>query len=243
MSNVGIRNSQFDIQHFKKGIRLLDTLYILPILLFSVIVHEIAHGWTALRCGDPTAKHLGRLTLNPIPHIDLVGSIIVPLFSLLAAGQVFIAWAKPVPVNPMNFKHYRRGDVLVSVAGPISNLLMALACGIGVVLVMNAYPYLASANSTVSSGVAEFLLNMLHGGMYLNIILAVFNLIPVPPLDGSHVLASLLPPEVGESYKRIGFSGIFIILMAMNNPGVSRIFFTFVGIIASPLETMIRMFG
>jgi Zn-dependent protease len=222
---------------------LFETLYILPVLLFSVIIHEIAHGWTALRCGDPTAKYLGRLTLNPIPHIDLVGSIIVPLFSLLAAGQVFIAWAKPVPVNPMNFKHYRRDDVLVSVAGPISNLLMALGCGIGVILVMNAYSYLTSADSTVSRDVTEFLLNMLHRGIYLNIILAVFNLIPVPPLDGSHVLASVLPPQFGESYRRIGFFGIFIILMLMNNPAVSRIFFTFVGIVASPLETMIRVFG
>src|SRR5512142_2895625 len=122
---------------------MIDQLYILPILLFSVIIHEIAHGWTALRLGDPTAKMMGRLTLNPTPHIDLIGSIVVPLFSLFAAGSVFIAWAKPVPVDPRNFSHYRRDDILVSVAGPVSNILMALVCSIAVVL-------LALANKSVS---------------------------------------------------------------------------------------------
>jgi len=186
---------------------------------------------------------MGRLTLNPIPHIDLVGSIIVPLFSFLAAGQVFIAWAKPVPVNPLNFGHYRRDDILVSVAGPISNLLMAFACTIGVVILVNIHPYLETLHSTFAGDLVEFLLNMLHSGMYLNIILALFNLIPVPPLDGSHVVASLLPPEVGENYRHIGFLGIFIILLLMNNPTVSRIFFTIVSIVASPLDSLIQMLG
>src|SRR5258706_8774930 len=107
---------------------MLEQLYILPVLLFSVVIHEISHGWMALRLGDTTARDLGRLTLNPIPHIDPVGSVLVPLLSLIAAGRVFIAWAKPVPVNPLNFSNYRRDDILVSVVGPFSNIVMALVC-------------------------------------------------------------------------------------------------------------------
>src|SRR5208283_2452994 len=107
---------------------MIDQLYILPILLFSVIIHEISHGWMALRLGDTTARDMGRLTLNPIPHIDLFGSILVPLMSLASTGQVFIAWAKPVPINPANFKHYTRDDILVSTIGPFSNIVLSLFC-------------------------------------------------------------------------------------------------------------------
>lgn len=207
---------------------MIDQLYILPILLFSVIIHEIAHGWTALRLGDPTAKMMGRLTLNPIPHIDLIGSIIVPLFSLFAAGSVFIAWAKPVPVDPRNFAHYRRDDILVSVAGPISNILLALVCSIAVVLLAVANKSVGALNSSLADEALVFLLRMFYGGIYLNIVLAVFNLIPVPPLDGSHVLASLLPGKVAAAYARVGFAGIFLILFLMRVPAFSN---TFQGII------------
>jgi len=108
-------------------------LSIVPILLFSVIIHEMAHGWMALRLGDPTARDAGRLTLNPIPHVDIFGSILVPLLSLASTGRIFIAWAKPVPVNPWNFSDFRRDDLMVSVVGPLSNLLLALACSIMVI--------------------------------------------------------------------------------------------------------------
>jgi Zn-dependent protease len=104
----------------------LDTLYILPVLLFSIVVHEVAHGWMALRLGDTTARDLGRLTLNPIPHIDPIGSVLVPLISLFSTGSVFIAWAKPVPVNPMMFRNPRRDDILVSTVGPFSNLIVCI---------------------------------------------------------------------------------------------------------------------
>ena len=104
----------------------MDSLYILPILLFSIVVHEVAHGWMALRLGDSTARDSGRLTLNPIPHIDPIGSIAIPLLSYLSAGSVFIAWAKPVPINPANFRNFRRDDILVSIIGPFSNLV----CGV-----------------------------------------------------------------------------------------------------------------
>jgi len=166
---------------------------LVPILLFSVIVHEIAHGLMALKLGDPTAKELGRLTLNPIPHIDPIGSILVPLISYLTAGTVFIAWAKPVPVNPANFQNRRRDDILVSVVGPLSNLLVALVCTFGYVAVSNLFPMDSLADGT-GDVVASFVSDMMLMGISLNIYLAVFNMIPVPPLDGSHVLASLLPP-------------------------------------------------
>jgi Zn-dependent protease len=221
---------------------LLDTLEILPILLLSVIVHEIAHGWTALRCGDPTAKMMGRLTLNPIPHIDLFGSIIVPLFSLLSTGRVFIAWAKPVPVNPLNFRRYSRDDILVSVAGPISNLLMGLFCTLCVLLLVGVQALREPASPSIAGDILEYLVRALHQGIYLNVILALFNLIPVPPLDGSHVVASLLPPGVGEGYQRIGFLGIFLILLLMNNLVISKIFFTVVTLVAAPMEIVIQVF-
>ena len=221
---------------------MIDQLYILPILLFSVIIHEIAHGWTALMLGDPTAKMMGRLTLNPIPHIDLVGSIIVPLFSLIAAGSVFIAWAKPVPVNPRNFAQYRRDDILVSVAGPASNIIVAFICSIVVILLAMANRSVGAWDSPIAEQAMVFLLRMFYGGVYLNIVLAVFNLIPVPPLDGSHVLASLLPGKVATAYARIGFAGIFVILFLMRVPVFSDAFQGIISGLFHPFRTLIEYF-
>jgi len=219
----------------------METLYIIPILIFSVVVHEVMHGYVALKCGDPTAKYMGRLTLNPIPHIDLFGSILVPLFSILVAGRVFIAWAKPVPVNPLNFRNYKRDSVLVSAVGPISNLFLALCCALFVIALLNLGNFFDSFNSELVKFAYEFLLKMFYGGIYLNIVLGVFNLIPVPPLDGSHVLASILPDRLGESYRQIGFFGIFIVIFLMRVPIFSSIFFTIVKAIAFPIEVLIQV--
>jgi Zn-dependent protease len=219
----------------------METLYIIPILLFSVVVHEVMHGYVALKCGDPTAKYMGRLTLNPIPHIDLFGSILVPLFSILVAGRVFIAWAKPVPVNPLNFRNYKRDSVLVSAVGPISNLFLALCCALFVIALLNLGNFFDSFNSELVKFAYEFLLKMFYGGIYLNIVLGVFNLIPVPPLDGSHVLASILPDRLGESYRQIGFFGIFIVIFLMRVPIFSNIFFSIVKAIAFPIEVLIQL--
>jgi Zn-dependent protease len=219
----------------------METLYIIPILLFSVVVHEVMHGYVALKCGDPTAKYMGRLTLNPIPHIDLFGSILVPLFSILVAGRVFIAWAKPVPINPLNFRNYKRDSVLVSAVGPISNLFLALCCALFVVVLLNLGNFFDSFNSELVKFAYEFLLKMFYGGIYLNIVLGVFNLIPVPPLDGSHVLASILPDRLGESYRQIGFFGIFIVIFLMRVPIFSNIFFSIVKAIAFPIEVLIQV--
>jgi Zn-dependent protease len=219
----------------------METLYIIPILLFSVVVHEVMHGYVALKCGDPTAKYMGRLTLNPIPHIDLFGSVLVPLFSILVAGRVFIAWAKPVPVNPLNFRNYKRDSVLVSAVGPISNLFLALCCALFVIALLNLGNFFDSFNSELVKFAYEFLLKMFYGGIYLNIVLGVFNLIPVPPLDGSHVLASILPDRLGESYRQIGFFGIFIVIFLMRVPIFSNIFFSIVKAIAFPIEVLIQV--
>lgn len=169
----------------------------------------------ALKLGDSTARDMGRLTLNPIPHIDPIGSIIVPLISFFAAGTVFIAWAKPVPVNPANFRNIRRDDILVSVVGPASNLVVALFCVIMVLITQR----ILGPNDLIAAGVgqdaASYVVRMFYAGIPLNIFLAVFNLIPVPPLDGSHVVASLLPQNVADKYRQIGFAGILLIIILM----------------------------
>jgi Zn-dependent protease len=221
---------------------MLDQLYILPILLFSVIIHEIAHGWMALRLGDTTARDMGRLTLNPVPHIDPVGSVLIPLFSLFAAGRVFIAWAKPVPVNPANFAHYRRDDILVSVIGPVSNIVLALFCTILVIVLANLAPLVQNSNQVVREAF-NFFLQMFAGGITLNVVLAVFNMIPVPPLDGSHVVASLLPDQASIRYRRIGFFGIFIILMLMRWQPFNVLFSTIINTLSFPFHQMIRTFA
>jgi len=220
---------------------MLDQLYILPILLFSVVVHELAHGWMALRLGDTTARDMGRLTLNPIPHIDPVGSIFVPLFSLLVAGRVFIAWAKPVPVNPLNFSDYRRDDILVSVVGPISNFLLAFVCTVIVILLAVITPLLHSSNSVLNE-LMTFLLKMFAGGISLNVVLGVFNLIPIPPLDGSHIVASLLPEEAGERYRSIGFFGILVILLLMRWPPFNMLFMEIIQMLTYPFQVLIHVF-
>lgn len=217
-----------------------DRLIVLPILLFSVIVHEIAHGWIALRLGDTTARDAGRLTLNPIPHIDLWGSILIPLLSLAAAGQVMIAWAKPVPVNPGAFQHPRRDDVAVSAAGPVSNILVALLCTLSVAALV---PVLRAAGTEGESLLYETLVSMqkmFFAGIYLNIVLALFNLIPVPPLDGSHILASLLPAELARRFRSMGFLGVVIVLFLMRVPAVEQAFFGTVSVLFQPFRLILE---
>lgn len=221
----------------------LENLYIVPILIFSVVIHEMAHGWVALKCGDTTARDLGRLTLNPVPHIDFFGSILVPLFSILATGRVLIAWAKPVPVDPRNFSHYKRDDSLVTAAGPISNLLVAFMCSVMVVLFYYIKAGGNTAEGSMSSEFIQFMLKMFGAGIFLNVTLAVFNLIPVPPLDGSHIFSHLLPDEMAFRYRQIGFFGIFIIILLFNYvPAFSQIFFSVVLFVTRPYINFIGIF-
>lgn len=179
-------------------------LLLLPVLLFSVVVHEVAHGVAAEWWGDPTARMLGRITLNPVPHIDLFGSILVPGLLLLMPGSIIFGWAKPVPVTPDNFRDRKLGDITVSLAGPASNVL--LACAFAVAL----WVFVASTG-TLPATVRDVLV----GGIFLNFILAVFNLLPIPPLDGSHVVANLLPPSAAHAYRGMGQYGLLIVLLLL----------------------------
>ncbi|MGH2569169.1 MAG: site-2 protease family protein [Bacteroidota bacterium] len=218
-----------------------EYLALVIILLFSVIVHEIAHGLMALKLGDPTAKELGRLTLNPLPHIDPIGSLLVPAVSYMTAGAVFIAWAKPVPVNPANFRRLRRDDILVSVVGPLSNLIVALGCALGYILLAKAAS-LDTLSEGISGTTVAFFTKMMLIGITLNIYLAVFNMIPVPPLDGSHVVASLLPPAWGERYRRIGFFGILLIILLMRVDTVRTVILSIVHQLLVPYRLFIELF-
>jgi Zn-dependent protease len=175
---------------------LLEGALIAVVLLFSVIVHEVAHGYVALLNGDPTARMLGRITLNPIPHIDPVGTILLPLL-LYIANLPIIGMAKPVPVNPLNYRNYRWGEFAVSAAGPMSNLILA---GVFAVILR-----LGLANPG--------LMQLAYFGVSINILLALFNLIPIPPLDGSHILAIFLPRELARLYAYLQPVGFILILI------------------------------
>lgn len=172
--------------------------------IFGIICHEVAHGWVAYKQGDPTAKMLGRLTLNPLPHIDPMG---LAVFVLTAIASPFvIGWAKPVPVNPRYFKHPREGMVFVSVAGPMANFLVALLCACIVRLITVFFA------PTPADTVLMFVLTSASVGIWINCTLAWFNLMPVPPLDGSHIVAGLLPASWADAYQRLGQYGMFIII-------------------------------
>ncbi|MBI3986428.1 MAG: site-2 protease family protein [Lentisphaerae bacterium] len=165
-------------------------------LILSIILHEVAHGYVAYKLGDPTAKRAHRLTLNPLAHIDLFGSIILPLFLVLSHSQVLFGWAKPVPFNPAYFKEPRKGIMLVGAAGPATNFALAVVCG----ALLRAAPLIPDL-------LTLFLIFM----CVTNVVLGVFNLIPIPPLDGSRVVLGLLPDDWVEPYQRLERFGILII--------------------------------
>lgn len=194
------------------------------VLLFSLSLHEAAHAWMASRLGDPTARMLGRVTLNPIKHIDLIGTIIIPLFMLLMPGygQFLIGWAKPTPVTPRNFKNITRDDILTTVAGPCSNLLAAIAATIALLILSKTSAQgsaivhqLAGAGAVDPSLMSSMLLPLallFYMGVMLNLILFVFNLLPLPPLDGSHVIRHMLPYKALRVYDSLGFLSLILIL-------------------------------
>lgn len=187
------------------------SIAIIPILL-GMILHEVAHGWMAWKMGDPTAKLLGRLTLNPIPHLDPMGSLffLITAFASRAGGIPFIfGWAKPVPIDPRRFRNFRQGMLLVSLAGAGANLLLALAFSFFTKLVF--YFGLAPLHGVAES--KSFLLDMCVMGVYINCTLAWFNLMPIPPLDGSKVLASLMPAPLARRYLSIERYGLIIVLL------------------------------
>ena len=177
------------------------------VLLFSLTVHEMAHAWTADRLGDPTARLLGRVSLNPMVHADLIGTIVFPLVSMIS-GATLIGWAKPVPVNVRYLRHPRRDYMLVAAAGPASNLILALFSAILLAIVPISPQTLGESN--VSAPIAMLLSRL----VYLNVLLAVFNMLPIPPLDGGNVLAGLLPPNLAALFNRVRPYG-FVLLYAL----------------------------
>lgn len=193
-----------------------DAIFLYIIIIFSAILHEYAHGWMALREGDPTAKYAGRLTLNPLAHIDLWGTVLMPLL-LLYFFRFFFGYAKPVPINPNNFRNQRRGLILVSFAGPGANFLVALILG----LFVRFYPGLSFAS-------------FLAFIVFINIWLGLFNLIPVPPLDGSKLLFGFLSGRAGRAVEFLrgagSWAGILIALLIAFTflPYLSQFIFTLI---------------
>jgi Zn-dependent protease len=182
-------------------------LLVAPVLLFSMVAHEYAHGYAALRQGDPTAYQLGRLTWNPVKHIDPFFTILLPILTFFSGSFIF-GGAKPVPVNPRNYRKFKRGDIIVSLAGIATNLVLAVLCTVLIVVV----GLIGRAIPPLSSTLA-ILQRMLVMGILFNLILAMFNLLPIPPLDGSHVIKYLLPPAWGLRYQRVGMYGILLLVL------------------------------
>ena len=208
------------------------------VLLFAITIHEASHGWAALKFGDPTAYHMGRVTLNPIPHIDLVGTVILPLF-MSFTGIALIGWAKPVPVNPINLKNPRRDNLWISFAGPLSNLTAAVGFLVLIRIIRLVSPEGFRQALYVTPGSGGFqpmqgLFLVLYYAILINIVLAIFNMIPIPPLDGSGILMGFLSPEAAEKYDQIRPYGFIIIL--------GLVFIGFFRIIFGPIQSIINFF-
>jgi Zn-dependent protease len=185
-------------------------------LLVAVVLHEVAHGVVAYGCGDPTAARAGRLTLNPLPHVDPVGTVLLPgvlLVTSLAFGShpMFFGWAKPVPIDGRWFRRPRLDWLLVALAGPGTNLVLALASAI-------ALGWLAGRGGP--DGTHGFLWSLVGQSVVINCLLAVFNLLPVPPLDGGRVLAALLPPAMAQQLRQVERVGLLIVLLVVFNTGI-----------------------
>jgi Zn-dependent protease len=196
------------------------------ILVFALSLHEAAHAWMASRLGDQTARMLGRVTLNPVKHIDPIGTILIPLVMLFLPmyGGFLIGWARPTPVNTRNFKRITRDDILTTLAGPASNLAAALAATIGLIILVHATPTGALAvrqlvtgigdpNLMTSSPVVFPMALILYLGIWLNLVLSVFNLLPLPPLDGSHIFRHMLPYNALRIYDSLGMISLILMLL------------------------------
>ena len=188
----------------------LNTLSIAAVpALLGIILHEVAHGWVAARCGDPTARMMGRLTLNPLPHIDPMGLMVFGLTSL--SGSIVFGWAKPVPVNPRYFRDPAKGMMLVALAGPLTNFILAGIFGVLLRLTLNFFPPIEWQYSNFYI----FALKSMQAGVVINFGLGWLNLLPIPPLDGSRIVAWLLPESLAEKYLALERYGLLILLLLL----------------------------
>jgi len=191
-----------------------------PPLVLAITIHEVSHGYVANRLGDPTAKFMGRLTLNPIKHIDPIGTVILPLI-LIALGGVIFGYAKPVPINPSNFKDPKKGMAISAAAGPITNVVIAILSSL--ILVLVVLPLMTIYRGSIVNSIFTPLVLMLKFSVEINIFLAALNLIPVPPLDGGRVLIGFLPYRQAVAYSRLEPYGL-IILFALIFTGIAGYF-------------------
>jgi Zn-dependent protease len=191
---------------------LINILLTIPVLLFALVAHEWAHAYAALKQGDPTASDLGRLTFNPIPHIDPFMTILLPIVMLAGShGAIALGGAKPCPINPSNFKSYKRSDIIVSLAGVSMNLALAILSAALFFLL----GVIGQALPNEARPVFGILQEMLRISVLYNSLLLFFNLLPIPPLDGSHVIVHFLPPAVAVQYQRVSRFGLLILVGLM----------------------------
>lgn len=230
----------FDFARLRRYfVRHVDTLqnilFVAPVLLFSVIAHEYAHGYAALRQGDQTALMLGRLTWNPLKHISPFLTIIMPVIMYMTMG-VALGGAKPVPVNPRNYRNYRRGDIIVSLAGVAVNFALAIICA-GVIALLGLLARVVPAIEP-SAGILQVMMTI---GIQINLALLMFNLLPIPPLDGSHVMKYLLPPSWSMHYQRVGFLGLVLLIVILRMaPGFLSWWFGPADFVAGSLQLAVR---
>lgn len=198
------------------------------ILLFSVIVHEVMHGVAALKFGDRTALNAGRLTLNPLPHIDPIGTIILPVLLVLSGSPILFGWAKPVPVNPLNFRDIRKGELWTASAGVLANFSLALLATL-----------ILHLTNSFSGPLIE---SVLRFAIYINLVLAIFNSLPIPPLDGSKILASYLPSKYQGAFREFERYGFFILLFLLLFPiGDSSILGAILNFFLSIFQSLLRL--